>query len=198
MQLGTLALPAVILLVVTSVILVLGLDWRLSLGALGFQYVGVFILVGITWPQEMAVIKLVSGWIAAAVLGMELVNLSADQDFQPRGPLSSQMFKLILAGMVGFAILSFGPQVARWMLQISYEQILGGLFLIGMGLLHLGISNHPFRVSIGLLTFLSGFEIIYATIETSALVAGFLAVFSLGIALIGSYMMIAPTIEDGS
>jgi hypothetical protein len=198
MQLELLALPAVILLVITSVILVLGWDWRVSLGALGLQYAGVFILVGLTWPQEMAVIKLVTGWIAAAVLGMELVSLPADQNFQTRGPLSSQLFKLILAGLVVFATLSFGPQVARWMLQISYEQILGGLFLVGMGLLHLGISDHPFRVSIGLLTFLSGFEIIYATIETSALVAGFLAILALGIALVGSYLMIAPTIEEGS
>lgn len=197
MQLEQLAIPAIILLVSTSVILLLGWDWRVSLGALGLQYAGVFILVGLTWPLEMAVIKLVTGWIAAAVLGMELVNLPPDPNLQTRGPVSSQLFKLILAGMVVFAILSFGPQVARWMLQISYEQLLGGLFLVGMGLLHLGISDHPFRVSIGLLTFLSGFEIIYATIETSALVAGFLAIFSLGIALVGSYLMIAPTIEEG-
>ena len=198
MQLDALALPVVILLAITSLILVLGLDWRLSLGALGVQYAGVFVLVGLTWPQEMAVIKLVTGWIAAAVLGMELVNLPADQNHQERGPISSQLFKVILAAMVGFAILTIGPQVARWMLQISYPQILGGLLLVGMGVLHLGVSDHPFRVSIGLLTFLSGFEIFYATVETSVLVAGFLAIFSLGIALIGSYMMIAPTLEEGS
>ncbi len=198
MQLDALALPAVILLVITSVILVLGWDWRVSLGALGLQYLGVFVLVGLTWPQEMAVIKLVTGWISAAVLGMELVNLPPGQNLQVRGPFSSLLFKLILSGMVVFANLNFAPQLGRWMLQTSYEQILGGLFLTGMGLLHLGISDHPFRVSVGLLTFLSGFEIFFATIETSALVTGFLAVFSLGIALVGSYLMVAPTIEEGT
>jgi hypothetical protein len=195
---GILALPAVILLGFTSLVLLLGWDWRVSLAALGLQYAGVFVLVGLTWPQEMAVIKIVTGWIASAILGMEMVNLSTNQGFQERGPISRQLFKLILAGMVIFSILNFGPQVARWMLQISYEQILGGLLLIGMGLLHLGISEHPFSVAVGLLTFTSGFEIIYATIETSALIAGFLAVFSLGIALMASYLIIVPTIEEGS
>jgi hypothetical protein len=45
------------------------------------------------------------------------------------------------------------------------------------------------------LSFTSGFEIIYATVETSPLVAGFFAVLTLGIALISSYLMAAPTLE---
>lgn len=196
MLLESFVLPALIMLLITTMVLLLGWDWRVSLGALGLQYAAVFVLVGLTWPLGMAVIKLVAGWIAAAVLGMELVNLPQGQAFQERGPLSVHFFKVILAIMVGFSLLNLGPQVARWMLQAAYVQILGGLLLIGMGLIHLGVSDHPFRVSIGLLTFLSGFEVIYATIETSTLVAGFLAVFTLGIALIGSYLMIAQKIEE--
>ncbi|MCJ7703692.1 MAG: hypothetical protein MUO62_19100 [Anaerolineales bacterium] len=195
MQFEVLTLPALFVLAATSIILILGEDWRISISALGVQYIGVFILVGVTWPLEMAVIKLVAGWISAAVLGMELVNGSPDQLAAERYPFSDRIFKLFLAILVGFAIFSFVPQVAKWMLQASYEQIVGGLLLAGMGILHLGVSDRPFRVAVGLLTFLSGFEIIYATVETSAIVAGFLAVFSLGIALIGSYLTFAPTLE---
>ena len=195
MQFEVLTLPALFILAATSLILILGEDWRISISALGVQYVGVFILVGVTWPLEMAVIKLVAGWISAAVLGMELVNGSPDQLAAERIPFSDKIFKHFLTILVGFAIFSFVPQVAKWMLQASYEQIVGGLLLAGMGILHLGVSDRPFRVAVGLLTFLSGFEIIYATVETSAIVAGFLAVFSLGIALIGSYLTFAPTLE---
>ena len=69
------------------------------------------------------------------------------------------------------------------------------LTLAGLGMLHLSISAHPLRVVLGLLTFLSGFEILYATLETSTLVAGFLNLFNLGIALVGSYLLAAPTLE---
>jgi hypothetical protein len=46
-----------------------------------------------------------------------------------------------------------------------------------------------------LLTAFSGFEIIYAVIETSLLVTGLLAVVNLGLALVGAYLLIAPTME---
>lgn len=195
MQFDQFAIPALVTFVITSAILALGLDWRISISALSAQFAGVFILVGSSWPLEMAVIKLVAGWMAAAILGMELVSNPSDQ--QSMGPtrLSGILFRLFLGVLVGFAILTVAPNLAQWMLQASYEQILGGFFLIGMGIFHLGLSDQPFRVAIGILTFTSGFEIIYATLETSTLVAGFFAILTLGIALISSYLMAAPTLE---
>jgi hypothetical protein len=47
------------------------------------------------------------------------------------------------------------------------------------------------------LTLLSGFEILYATVETSILLAGLLTVVNLGLALAGAYLMTAtPSEED--
>jgi hypothetical protein len=60
-----------------------------------------------------------------------------------------------------------------------------------MGLLHLGITSHILRVVIGLMTVLSGFEILYSTVEGSILVAALLAVINLGLALVGGYLLIA-------
>jgi hypothetical protein len=60
-----------------------------------------------------------------------------------------------------------------------------------MGLLHLGITGRILRVTIGLMTVLSGFEIIYAAVEGSVLVAALLAVINLGLALVGAYLLIA-------
>ena len=70
------------------------------------------------------------------------------------------------------------------------------LLLIGMGLLHLGITARILRVAIGLMTVLSGFEIIYATVEGSILVAALLAVINLGLALVGSYLLIASNTQE--
>jgi hypothetical protein len=188
-QLETLDVPALVLLLVASTILTLNLEWRLSIIALGVQYLGIFILVGISWPLEMAAVKLIAGWIAGAVLGMALVSNPPDMLRGETHQMSERLFRIFLAVLVGFAILSFAPQVAKWMLQASYEQIIGGLLLIGMGIFYLGLSDLAFRVAIGILTFLSGFEILYATLERSPLTAGFLAVLTLSIALISSYLM---------
>jgi uncharacterized membrane protein len=67
----------------------------------------------------------------------------------------------------------------------------GSLLLIGMGLLHLGITSYVLRVVIGLMTVLSGFEILYSAVEGSILVAALLAVINLGLALVGAYLLIA-------
>ena len=74
MALDAFSLPVVFLFIATSVVNLVSRDWRVMIIALGIQYLGVFILVSLTWPLEMAVIKLVTGLIASAVLGMELVN----------------------------------------------------------------------------------------------------------------------------
>jgi hypothetical protein len=194
-QFDALTFPALILFVATSTLLTLGLDWRISISALAAQYLGVFILVGTTWPLEMAVIKLIAGWIAAAILGMELVSIKTDHSGNESTLLSGRLFRIFLAVLVGFAVLAFVPGVAKWFPQASYEQILGGFFLMGMGIFFLGFSDHPFRVGFGILTFYSGFEIIFATFEASPVVAGFLSVLTLGLALISSYLIAAPTLE---
>jgi hypothetical protein len=178
----------------TSLVNLVSRDWRVVLSALGIQYVGVFILVAQIWPLEMAVIKLVAGLIAAAVMGMELIKIPFDRALPPeiqedKPLLSSILFRVFLAILAGLAVYSVAPDMAKWVLNASYQQILGSLLLAAMGILIMGITSQPFRVIVGLLTFLSGFEILFATLETSALVAGFLAFMSLGIALLGTYFI---------
>jgi hypothetical protein len=74
----------------------------------------------------------------------------------------------------------------------------GGLILICVGLLHLGMTTRPMRVIIGLLTVLSGFEVLYAAVETSLLVAGLQALTTLGLALVGAYLLSVRGMEGDS
>jgi hypothetical protein len=64
-----------------------------------------------------------------------------------------------------------------------------------MGIIKIGTSESHTNVVIGILIFLSGFEIIYATVENSVFIAGSLALISLGIAILGSYLSITPPRE---
>jgi hypothetical protein len=71
------------------------------------------------------------------------------------------------------------------------QVILGSLLLLGAGIVHLGITSDILNVILGLLTMLTGFEILYAAIESSILVAGLLAITNLGLGIAGSYLLIA-------
>ena len=184
------------LLLVTSVGLLLSRDWRWSLGFLAAQYLGMFWLVTLHWPFGLASVKLVTGWMASATLGVTRLGMSereqADESAWPQG----HPFRLFAAALVVILVIAATPQVEIMIPGISRPVIVGGLLLTGMGLLHLGITAEILRITLGLLTVLAGFEILYATVETSILLAGLLAIVNLGLALAGAYLMTAAPPEE--
>ena len=180
---------------VTGLILLVSRDWRVSLSALGAQYVGVFLLISLVWPIEFAVIKLVSGWISAAVLGMGLVDQSRSWVDELGRWRSGTIFRIFIAGFVAILAFVLIPIVGQWILRASDAQIFGAILLMGLGVFHLGLTVQPIRIVLGLLTLLSGFEIIYSTMDTSLLLNGMLALVTLGLALTGSYLNAASGAE---
>ncbi|MCW5876180.1 MAG: hypothetical protein KIS85_04775 [Anaerolineales bacterium] len=182
------------LLALTGLGLLLSRDWRWRLGCLGAAYLLTFLLVSQSWPLELAAVKLVGGWMATAVLGLTRLNLPerpADPPDFPRSPF----FLGLAAGLVIVIVSGSAPALAAWSRQFDAGIVWGGLFLIGMGLLQVGLSGSIFGNGLGLLTLLAGFEILYAEVETSILVAGLLALLTLGVALASAYLMQAPTLE---
>lgn len=192
MNLAFLNLVPVLLVASCSIILLVSQNWRYSILALAIQYVGVFWLVGMSWPFGLAAVKLVAGWMAGAVLSASQPEAGLDEDFQPG--FSAPTFRVIAALLIIALVISVGPSAQQYF-PANQHTLTGGFLLIGIGLLHLGMTTRPFRVIIGLLTTLSGFEILYAAVETSVLVAGLQALITLGLALIGAYLLAAPSME---
>jgi hypothetical protein len=185
-------LPMVILAII-AVFLMVSQNWRWSIAALAIQYLAVFWLVAFVWPIELAVVKLIVGWMAGAVLS---ASRPEEDLLEERSPTFARLlFRVLAAGLMFALIASILPLTATY-LPVSPQVIGGGLILIGVGLLHLGMTTRPLRVILGLLTVLSGFELIYAALETSILIAGLLAVITLGLALVGAYLLASPTMED--
>jgi hypothetical protein len=192
----TFAWVAVVLMVITSAGLLLARDWRWSIILLAAQYMGMFILTLQHWPIGMASVKVVAGWMSAAILGMTRSGLPvealAEDSIWPRGLL----FRLFAAATVVLIVAVVTPGVDTIMADAGFPVTNGGLLLIGMGLLHLGITARVMHVAIGLMTVLSGFEILYSTVEGSVLVAALLAVINLGLALVGAYLLIASSPQE--
>jgi hypothetical protein len=86
--------------------------------------------------------------------------------------------------LVIFALI---PGISLW-IPISNQLLIGSFLLIVIGLLQLSMTIQSYRIIFGLLTVLSGFEIVYAGLEDSVLVAGFLSIITLGIAFIGVFV----------
>ena len=162
-------------------------DWRWCLGLLAVQYLSVFWMVQAHWPISLAATKLVTGWMACAILGIAQINAKEEGEIESTW-LQGRFFHVFAAGMVLAATFALSLRVDSW-LGLSLPVAWGGLLLVGLGLLHLGITSDSFKVIIGLLTVLAGFEIMYAAVESSALVTALLAVVNLGLALAGAYFM---------
>ncbi len=183
------------LVFLTALSLLIFEDWRSSIGALALQYVGVFVLVAVSWPIEIAVVKLVAGWMSVAVFGMALVDYSEEIEHAYKLNLPGKLFRVMAAALVGLVVISILSDILNTFLGATLQQGLGGAFLLGLGLLHLGLSTTPSRVVVGLLTIIAGFGILYAAVETSILITTLLAIVNLGIAFVGAYLLSVSSLD---
>lgn len=185
---------AVFMLVITATGLLISREWRWSLALLAGQYFFAFWLFLLHWPLTMSAAKLVTGWMAAAALGMSLVHIKTDPASETSWP-QGRIFRIFSAGLILMAALASAPTIADWLPAAEQPLVSAALILIGLGLLHLGMTAHPLRVILGLLTLLLGFEVLFSAVENSILVAGLLSVVTLGLALTGSYLLSLDTPE---
>lgn len=184
----------VLLLILSSFFLILFLGWRYALLALIVQYVGVFWLIAQTLPIGLAAVKLIIGWMAGAILASSQISLGEDL---PVSDLSGRIFRgfvVIFGVIVAFSIL---PAAESW-IPVERSLLSGGLILLISGLIQLGLTSNPFRLSIGLLTFLAGFEMIYSGLVSSVLVVGLLGLINLGVGVAGSYFILSSSLEEAA
>lgn len=182
----------VLLILISSGAMLISRDWRIQLAALALQYLAAFWLITRHQPFVIGSAKLVTGWMVVAALGMTRLGLQSTEEDQTTfvGP-NNRWFSFVLLGVVALVTAGATPQIEAVIPGLGLSVIAGGLLLISTGLIHLGLTSDILRVIISLLTLIAGFEIIYAAVENSILVAGLLALTNLGLGLAGSYLLLA-------
>lgn len=192
---------AVMLTFLAAATLLVSRNWRVSLGALAVQYLAAFWLVSRHLPFAISSVKLIGGWMVVAMIGMTRYNLGDSDDAESNSFfLRGSAFRLVLVAIAALVALGATSRVEAIIPGLGFPVIAGGLILIGAGVAQLGVTDDALRVVFGLLTLVSGFEILYAAIESAILVAGLLALVNLGLGLCGSYLLLAgsvPFTEDG-
>lgn len=175
-----------VLLVLTSGCLAVSRNWRVSLAALTLQVAGVAMLVGDILPARVALVKLVAGWSACGILFLACRHNVLRRGRSVSAPVASTFgylpFRLIAAVMVAIvaSVASQAPSLALPGLASGAK--LACVAMLAMALLHLGTTEEPVQVGIGLLTLLAGFEILYAALEPSIMVIGLLALVTITLA----------------
>jgi hypothetical protein len=177
---------AVAVIAATSLGLIVSNRWQWSVGALVVQYAMVFILTLASLSTGLALVKLLIGSVAAALLFANQPKL--DHGGEPVEGTSGLYFRILAAVLLWVLVIAISPSLADW-IPASLPILAGGLLLIVMGVLQIGMTTGVLRIILGLLTFLSGFEVLYAAIEPSALVAALLAGVTLALALVGVYLI---------
>lgn len=180
---------AVGMLLVTSSGLLLSRDWRWRVGWLAAQYLGAAWLVGQHWPLGLAAAKLVAGWMATATLAMTFGEQFASAGNKEAPEEGSHALQSLLIGMIVVLTASIAPRIENTFPGMGLPVVAGGVLLCGIGLLQIGASSQVERLVPGLLTVLAGFEILYAAVEGSVLVAALLATINLSLALVGAYLL---------
>jgi hypothetical protein len=184
-MLGLLSYLAVVVIVMTSLFLLISQNWRWNIIALAVQYLALMILTAMVWPIGMAAVKLIAGWMAGAMLSASQPAPELVED--PQLVRSAVLFRFLAAMLVWILVFTIMPIFSTYCPCLP-RRSLARCCLSVWGLLHLG--NHPPAARLDWLAHhLSGFELIYAAVENSVLVTGLLAIVTLGLALVGAYLL---------
>jgi hypothetical protein len=195
--------PAVAGLVVAASLIILVRDWRVSLAALLAQYLLVgFLLTRLITP-EVATVKTLVGALICSILYLTarrvrwggqrskagFSTLPTEWEVFPVG-LPFRLMAAVLTGWVASSLLNSYPlpEVPR---DISFACY----WLALMGLLVMILTAEPLKAGLGLLTFMVGFELFYAALESSLSVVGFLGIANLFMALAIAYLASARDVE---
>ena len=188
----TLEIIAVVLVFLCALINLTRRQWLTNLIALVFQHIGVFILLLSVRQIRMAFIPLFVGLMTTLILLVTLIGSGKMQtpSFFERVS-AGEVFRVIAGLVVIIFVALLIPTVRREIFPAAGSYLLlGSLGLILLSLLQVGMIAEPLYVTIGLLSMLSGFQLLYASIETSALLEALFAVLNLGLGLVGAFFLV--------
>lgn len=132
-----------------------------------------------------SLIKLVTATVAVVILNISPIE-TGPKFFT--GIKTSRVFRIFTL-ILGFVFVVFIASGVSDFFSLDIALTSSALLLIACGFVQIGTSVHTFRIVLGLLVLLQGFEILYGNIESSIFVNGLVSLIDLLIALVGSYLL---------
>lgn len=167
-------------------------QWTLNLLALLVQFICLFPILLKILPLQLALIHPFTGLMVTLILYLTLLGVGGVKPLNLRDPLTSGEIFRALSGIFLIATLrAFLPQFQLAVFPlVSSDYLFVSLGLILIGLLQLGTIREPLYLAIGMLTFLSGFELLYSALEFSYLLEALLVAVNLLLAIVGAFFIV--------
>jgi hypothetical protein len=202
--------PATIGVLLTAVIIILAWEWRVAILALAVQYVLIGLLYVDVLDPRLMVGKVLTGLFVCLILVITAVQVNWGRlpvDVLPQEAEQIQTEKRLKLGPVSVpaswplrlgAVLILALIVMVFVDQANVLPILTDVEpyfelavygLLGFGLLALVISPEPLLAGMGVLMFLSGFELFFSALEQSVVMLAALTAVNLLVAIVISYLM---------
>jgi hypothetical protein len=180
------------ILLFTAAINLVRRQWAVNIFALGVQYICIFLLILEVRSPLLAGIKLIVGLMASLMLYLTLRSSGLIESLLVRRRISSgEVFRGTIALLIALISILAAPSLRQSAFpQSSQILLISSLGLILFGLFQMGTITEPLYLVIGLLTFLSGFELFYASLEFSRLLEALFMAVNLSLALIGSFFIV--------
>ena len=182
-------LPVIILFITGSALALMRPQPR-SMLILAVQYIAVSWLASTSLPAAGVAAQLVTGLLVCVIFYLGIRQIGDDPLRGDDQLLSANLpFSIIALLLVTVASVSVARSNLFALFDIRIEASVGALFLIAASLLNLGLGTDQLRIGIGILTFVSGAELIYGFIEPALALIALLAMVHLGIVLVFSYII---------
>jgi hypothetical protein len=180
-----------ILIVISAVSSTIFRNWKITLISLALMYLGITILISISLPISIAIIKLLVGWMCCAVLAISCISVQYQGASSEKSLFSSLLFRVLAVALVGTVVVILIPIIQTLLISSVPPKTLNAcIILISIGLIQVAMTSEPLFIITGLLTLFLGFDAFYSIVEASSLLTGLLVVVNLGFVLIGSYFLI--------
>lgn len=200
-------------LIVAAALIVLLADWRIALFALLAQYLlSAALLAGLV-PLPMAIIRVVSGAFAAAILYFTFRHAADNhrRDLAQAEDAAARLvverlyrlqvfvvglpFRVFALALIAVGIIGIASSMT--FLGLSPDILFSGLWLIAAGVLVAILSRDVLRLGLGILLFTNGFVILETATESSLLLYGLINISDLLLALVIANLAALPPAESG-
>jgi len=167
-------------------------QWTLNLIALVVQFACLFPMLLKILPLQLALIQPFTGLMVTLILYLTLLGVGGIKAINLLFSLTSGEIFRGLAGIFLLAILgTFLPQFQQAVFPlVPSNHLFLSIGLVLIGLTQLGTISEPFYLAIGMLTFLSGIELLYSALEYSFLLEALLVAVNLLLAIVGAFFIV--------
>ncbi len=167
-------------------------QWTLNLISLAVLFISMIPPLLRILPTPLALILPFTGLMVTLILYLTLLNVGGIERIHLfRRPSSGEIFRALVGIFLITILRVFLPIIQQAIFpQVSLSHLLLSLGLVLVGLLQLGTIQEPFYLTIGILTFLSGFQILISALEFSYLLEALFVAVNLLLAIVGAFFIV--------